>query len=61
MSRKSAMQSRNPEAGGKIIAEELLASAPEMGVPMPERPGTRFFPLGSYLIIYRPDAARQTV
>lgn len=48
--------------GVALVAQaESLATTPEMGVPMPERPGTRFFPLGSYLIIYRPDAARETV
>lgn len=56
----------NPSAaerfGLALIAQaELLANAPDMGVPMPERPGTRFFPLGSYLIIYRPDTTRETV
>ncbi len=40
---------------------EALVKAPEMGVLMPERSGTRFLPHGSWLIIYRPDAARQTV
>src|SRR5438105_2361265 len=44
-----------------IAKAESLADMPEMGVPMRERPGTRFFPLGSYLIIYRPDSAKQTV
>ena len=44
-----------------IAQAELLANAPEMGVLMLERPGARFFPFGSYLIIYRPDIARQTV
>jgi plasmid stabilization system protein ParE len=44
-----------------IDQAESLANAPEMGVLMPERPGTHFLPHGSYLIIYRPDAARQTV
>ena len=48
--------------GVALIAKaESLANTPEMGVPMPERPGTRFFPLGTYLIIYRPDPAKQTV
>jgi len=48
--------------GLALIAQaESLASAPHVGVPMPERPGTRFFPFGSYLIIYRAEAARQTV
>ena len=44
-----------------IDQAESLANAPEIGVLMPERPGTRFLPFSSYLIIYRPDAARQTV
>lgn len=44
-----------------IDQAESLANAPEIGVLMPERPGTRFLPFGSYLIIYRPDAARQNV
>ena len=44
-----------------IAKAESLADTPEMGVPMRERPGTRFFPHGSYLIIYRPDSAEQTV
>lgn len=48
--------------GLALIAQaESFANAPHIGVPMPERPGTRFFPFGSYLIIYRADAARQTV
>ena len=48
--------------GFALIAKaESLADTPEMGVPMLERPGTRFFPHGSYLIIYRPDSAKQTV
>lgn len=44
-----------------IDQSESLANAPEMGVQMRERPGTRFFPVGPYLIIYRPDAAKETV
>lgn len=44
-----------------IDQAESLANAPEIGVLMPERAGTRFLPFGSYLIIYRADAARQTV
>jgi len=46
---------------GLIAKAESLASTPEKGVAMIERPGTRFFPLGSYLIIYRLEARRQTV
>ena len=44
-----------------ITQAESLANAPHIGVPMLERPGTRFFPFGSHLIIYRADAMRQTV
>jgi plasmid stabilization system protein ParE len=44
-----------------IAKAEALASAPEMGVPMIERPGTRFFPTRSYLIIYRLNDKQQTV
>jgi plasmid stabilization system protein ParE len=56
----------NPTAaerfGLALIAQaELLANAPHIGVPMPERLGARLLPFGSYLIIYRPDAARKTV
>lgn len=48
--------------GLALIAQaESLANVPLIGVPMLERPGTRFFPFGPYLIIYRADAARQTV
>lgn len=36
-----------------IDKAESLASAPEMGPMLPRKPGTRFFPVGSYLIIYR--------
>jgi len=45
--------------GMALIAQsEALADTPHLGVPLRERPGTRFLPHGSYLIIYRPDAAR---
>lgn len=44
-----------------IAQAELLANAPDMGVLMLDRPCTRFFPFGPYLIIYRPDTGRQTV
>jgi len=48
--------------GLALIAQaELLAGAPQICMPMLERPGARFLPFGSYLIIYRADAARQTV
>jgi plasmid stabilization system protein ParE len=38
-----------------------LADTPEIEILMPERPGTRFIPLVSYLIIYRVDSRSQTV
>lgn len=44
-----------------ISQAESLADAAHIGMPMPERPGARLFPFGSYLIIYRADSARQTV
>ena len=44
-----------------IEQAEALAIAPEMGVSMPERRGTRFLPFRSYLIIYRADVVRQRV
>ena len=48
--------------GLELIAKaESLVKAPEIGVSMLERPGTRFFPFGSYLIIYRVDRAREVV
>lgn len=48
--------------GLALIAQaESLAHAPHLGMAMPERPGTRFFPFGSYLIICRADPAAQTV
>jgi toxin ParE1/3/4 len=48
--------------GLALIAQaEALAQAPHIGMQMPERPGTRFFPIGSYLIIYRADEATRTV
>jgi toxin ParE1/3/4 len=40
---------------------ESLAKTPLMGILLRERPGTRFFPVGNYLIIYRPDATKNTV
>ncbi len=46
---------------GLIAQAESLASAPHIGMPVPERPGTRFFPFGSYLIIYRADSRKQMV
>jgi plasmid stabilization system protein ParE len=48
--------------GMDLIAKaESFADVPHIGVPLRERPGTRFFPFGVYLIIYRADEARQTV
>jgi plasmid stabilization system protein ParE len=48
--------------GLKLIAQaESLADAPEMGPRLPQRPSTRFFPVGSYLIIYRLDEGRRAV
>ncbi len=44
-----------------IECSESLANAPLMGIPLRERPGTRFFPVGNFLIICRADATRQTV
>ncbi len=40
---------------------ESLAGVPEIGVPVQERPGTRFLPHGQYLIIYRTDAPTRTI
>ena len=38
--------------GSKLIDQaESLADAPEMGPRLPQKPDTRFFPVGSYLII----------
>jgi toxin ParE1/3/4 len=40
--------------GSKLIDQaESLADAPEMGPRFLQKPGIRFFPVGSYLIIYR--------
>ncbi|MEZ0254345.1 MAG: type II toxin-antitoxin system RelE/ParE family toxin [Chthoniobacter sp.] len=48
--------------GLALIAQaESLANAPRIGMPMPERPGARLLPFGSYLIIYRPDSIRKAV
>jgi plasmid stabilization system protein ParE len=43
------------EQFGAVLIEqaESLATAPEMGPVLPDRPGTRFFPVAPYLIIYR--------
>ena len=43
---------------GLIAQTESLASAPQIGMPVPERPGTRYLPFGSYLIIYRVDSGK---
>lgn len=56
----------NPAAverlGSLLIAQaESLANTPEMGPILPQRPGTRFFPVGSYLIIYRLDTKKRVV
>jgi len=48
--------------GLELIAKaESLANTPEMGVAMLDRPGTRYFPVGAYLIIYRLDGSHETV
>ena len=44
-----------------ILKAESLVHAPEMGPILPQKPNSRFFPVGSYLIIYRPDTQRQMV
>ena len=56
----------NPAAaerfGLKLVEQaESLGDAPEIGPRLPQKPDTRFFPVGSYLIIYRPDAKRRVV
>jgi toxin ParE1/3/4 len=48
--------------GLKLINQaESLADTPEMGPRLPQKSDTRFFPVGSYLIIYRPDTKRRVV
>ena len=48
--------------GARLIeTAESLANAPEMGPILPRKPGTRFFPVGEYLIIYRPDMSKHVV
>lgn len=48
--------------GGTLIAKaESLADTPEMGPMLPGKRGTRFLPVGFYLIIYRPDERHQVV
>jgi plasmid stabilization system protein ParE len=44
-----------------IDRAEFLGRAPEIGVPLIERPGSRFFPHGPYLIIYRAESQRKVV
>src|SRR6266700_1481622 len=48
--------------GSKLIAQaESLADAPDMGPRLPQKPDTSFFPVGSYLIIYRLDSKQRVV
>ena len=48
--------------GFRLIQQaESLSDAPAIGPTLPQKPGTRFFPVGSYLIIYRPDETQRTV
>jgi plasmid stabilization system protein ParE len=48
--------------GLKLIERaESLGDTPEMGPRLPLKPDKRFFPVGSYLIIYRPDEKRRIV
>jgi addiction module RelE/StbE family toxin len=51
------------EQFGLLLIEqaESLANAPEMGPVLPQKPNTRFFPVGSYLIIYRLDAKKRAI
>ena len=44
-----------------IEKSKMLANSPKMGPSLPQRPNTRFFPVGSYLIIYRLDEKKQIV
>ena len=48
---------------GLFLIEQArsIAHAPEGGVQLVERPGTRFLPCGSYLIIYRAEPSSETV
>src|SRR5438270_4003330 len=48
---------------GLLLIEQAqsISKTPDRGVRLIERPGTRFFPCGSYLIIYRAEASSQTV
>ena|SRR5437660_2708710 len=56
----------NPAAAegvGLLLIEQAdaLANTPEMGPVLPQRLNVRFFPVGSYLIIYRADAKKRVV
>ncbi|MFZ4682319.1 MAG: type II toxin-antitoxin system RelE/ParE family toxin [Terrimicrobiaceae bacterium] len=56
----------DPKAAGRfgerlIAAAESLTAAPNMGSAMPERPGTRFLVVASYLIIYRAVGTRREI
>jgi plasmid stabilization system protein ParE len=56
----------DPEAAERfgltlINKAESLGDAPELGVVMAQRPGTRFFPVGVYLVIYRLDPSAATI
>jgi toxin ParE1/3/4 len=42
-----------------ITKADSLGDTPMMGPLLPGKPATRFLPVGSYLIIYRPDECRQ--
>lgn len=56
------MQKGSGDKCGELGAQaEALANAPHIGMPTAGRPGTRFFPFGLYLIIYRafPKFARK--
>jgi addiction module RelE/StbE family toxin len=44
-----------------ISKAESLANAPEMGPVLPQKSGTRFLPVGAYLIIYQADERRRVV
>jgi len=60
--RRRTWRDDRPGRGLSLIAQaEGLANSPHIGMPMPERPGTRISRFGTYLIIYRADSARQTV
>jgi toxin ParE1/3/4 len=56
----------NPAAaerfGMRLVEQaESLGDAPEIGPGVPQKPDARFFPVGSYLIICRPDAKLRVV